>query len=82
MLDKLRESRLSSDERRTSLEALRLALDPIVAPIISTTFDNDGASISLLVRAIQDGPNDVRRVALQTISSGVDKVETDRKSVV
>ncbi|GAC76985.1 hypothetical protein PANT_22c00310 [Moesziomyces antarcticus T-34] len=76
LLDKLRESRLSSDERRTSLEALRLALEPIVAPIISTTFDNDGASISLLVRAIQDGPNDVRRVALQTISSGVDKVET------
>ncbi|KAI3482783.1 hypothetical protein L1887_54461 [Cichorium endivia] len=73
LLDKLR---LSSDERRTSLEALRLALEPIVPPIISTTFDNDGASISLLVKAIQGGPNDVRRVALQTISSGVDKVET------
>lgn len=76
LLDKLRESRLSSDKRRISLEALRLALEPIVAPIFSTTSDNDGASISLLIRAIQDGPNDVRRVALQTIASGIDKVGT------
>lgn len=70
LLTKLRESRLPTDERRSSLETLRQAL----APLTFTTFTLPSSeSRSLAIRAIHDGPNDVRRVVLQSIASCIEK---------
>lgn len=76
LLTKLRESRLSTDERRTTLDTLRQVLPPLIA----STFSESSTHPTLLDRAIQDGPNDVRRVVLQTFSLHIDKAGLDVNS--
>ncbi len=56
---KLRESRLSTDERRTALDTLRSAWE---------TSDNTTLFVSARA-AVRDGPNDVRRIAFQSLLS-------------
>lgn len=69
LLTKLRESRLSTDERRTTLDTLREQLVPLVADIFDTPTSDSKPGLTLVSTAISDGPNDVRRVILQAISS-------------
>ncbi|CDS82453.1 uncharacterized protein SPSC_03272 [Sporisorium scitamineum] len=62
LLAKLRESHLSTDERRTALDFLRTTLDSLFPD----------ALVIIAKAAIRDGPNDVRRIAFQTLSSRID----------
>lgn len=64
LLAKLRESHLSTDNRRTALDSLRNALDSLLPQPL----------LYIINTAIQEGPNDVRRIAFQTLSS---RLETD-----
>ncbi|CBQ72238.1 conserved hypothetical protein [Sporisorium reilianum SRZ2] len=62
LLAKLRESHLSTDERRAALDSLRNSLDSL----------SPEALPHVAKAAINDGPNDVRRIAFQTLSSRID----------
>ncbi|SPO22210.1 uncharacterized protein UTRI_02219_B [Ustilago trichophora] len=73
LLLKLRESRLSSDERRATLETLRASLEPLTTGVFRHVPHD--ATVSLVKAAIDQGPNDVRRVVLQTLST---RIESDQ----
>ncbi|TKY87414.1 hypothetical protein EX895_004092 [Sporisorium graminicola] len=62
VLARLRESRLSTEERRTALDSLRTTLESL----------SPDAVLRIAKVAISDGPNDVRRIACQFCSSGID----------
>ncbi|GAC92560.1 hypothetical protein PHSY_000114 [Pseudozyma hubeiensis SY62] len=64
VLAQLRESRLSSDERRKALDTFRTAIEALEPQTLS----------SIASTAIRNSPNDVRRVALQILSS---RIESD-----
>ncbi|KAJ9477898.1 DUF4042 domain-containing protein [Pseudozyma hubeiensis] len=62
VLAQLRESRLSSDERRKALDTFRTAIEALEPQTLS----------SIASTAIRNSPNDVRRVVLQIFSSRIE----------
>ncbi|SPO23540.1 uncharacterized protein UTRI_02219 [Ustilago trichophora] len=73
LLVRLRESRLSSDERRATLETFRTFLEPLTAGVFQHASLN--ANVSLVKASIDQGPNDVRRIVLQTLSSRIEELD-------
>ncbi len=73
LLTKLRASRLSSDERRSTLDTLREEIVPHVTHIFGTPTAQKVSGHALFISAILDSPNDARRTVLQAISSHLEE---------